>query len=222
MTAQRSAHSAVKRGRSTAGASTTSRLTMGPRLSAVTPQTAATHRVVQFLNERTRNGQGYNEGRPPATYKDLVKGTGRDFDDVFTFMYGFFSPLFTMDGKKREEEVPALMKMLGYPGLITKSHLVTIGCAHSWPPVIAMLSWLADQVDVVFGTDLLLPLLPSVDNNGFAEVDAEECAVIQHAFESYDRWLSGQDQDADAQRNIDQVVRAVGPLECGRRGRRTV
>lgn len=63
----------------------------------------ATHRVAQFLTER-----GYKEGRPPVTYKDLIKCTGRDFDDIFTFIYGMFRPNFTMVGKKREEEVGEL------------------------------------------------------------------------------------------------------------------
>ena len=59
----------------------------------------ATHRVVQFLAER-----GYNENRP-VTYKDLMKCTGRDFDDIFSFIYGMFSPSFSMAQKKREEVV---------------------------------------------------------------------------------------------------------------------
>ena len=68
----------------------------------------ATHRVVQFLSER-----GYNENRPPVTYKDLIKCTGREFDEIFSFIYGFFYPGFSMAQKKREEEVSCSMSRHG-------------------------------------------------------------------------------------------------------------
>ena len=63
------------------------------------------------------------------------------------------------------------MKTLNYPGLITKSHLITIGCAHSWPSLVAVLDWLADAVNLAYGpaeddSDPVLMLLPRVDNNG--------------------------------------------------------
>ena len=63
------------------------------------------------------------------------------------------------------------MKMLSYPGLISKSHLITIGCAHSWPFLVAALDWLADEVNLAFGPadepfDPMLTMLPTIDNNG--------------------------------------------------------
>ena len=63
------------------------------------------------------------------------------------------------------------MKMLNYPGLITKTHLITISCAHSWQLIVAVLDWLAEEVNLSLGppgqeSDPVLLMLPTVDNNG--------------------------------------------------------
>ena len=65
----------------------------------------------------------------------------------FQFMYGFFSPNFVL-GKRVEEEIPALFRQLGYPFLITKSAMLTVGSPHTWPTILAALSWLREALQV--------------------------------------------------------------------------
>ncbi|XP_043205670.1 kinetochore protein NDC80 homolog [Amphibalanus amphitrite] len=180
----------------------------------------ATHRVVQFLADR-----GFTENRPPVTYKDLVKCTGREFDDIFAFIYGFLHPGFTLAQKKRDEVVLAKMKMLGYPGQITKSHLITIGCMHSWPALVAVLDWMADVVNLAFGppgddTDPLLMLLPTVDKDGFPETDQRSHVLLKHSLQAYDRFLTNQERpvEEDAQELFEALtsLRTTDPAELRR------
>ncbi|KAF0302067.1 Kinetochore protein NDC80 [Amphibalanus amphitrite] len=154
----------------------------------------ATHRVVQFLADR-----GYNENRPPVTYKDLVKCTGREFDDIFAFIYGFLHPGFTLAQKKRDEVVLAKMKMLGYPGQITKSHLITIGL-HAQ----------------LAGSGCRARL----DGGRFPETDQRAHVLLKHSLQAYDRFLTNQERpvEEDAQELFEALtsLRTTDPAELRR------
>lgn len=43
-----------------------------------------------------------------------------------------------------EDEVPAVLKFLGYPANIQPTSLKSVGAPHAWPPMLAALSWLVD------------------------------------------------------------------------------
>lgn len=42
------------------------------------------------------------------------------------------------------EEVPSVLKTLGYPFTVSKNHLLNVGSPHSWPILLGAISWLMD------------------------------------------------------------------------------
>ena len=52
-------------------------------------------------------------------------------------------------GTKIDEEVPRMFKLHGYPFTICKSAMFTIGSPHTWPTMLAALSWLRQMIQVI-------------------------------------------------------------------------
>ena len=63
------------------------------------------------------------------------------------FLYGFLVPGYKMLGKI-EEQFPGTLKSLGYPFNISKSAMYAIGSPHTWPTLLAALTWLREQIEV--------------------------------------------------------------------------
>ena len=43
-----------------------------------------------------------------------------------------------------EDEVPAVLDVLGYPYRIQRGTFQSVGAPHAWPPVLSSLAWLVD------------------------------------------------------------------------------
>ena len=52
--------------------------------------------------------------------------------------------------KKPEEEVPKILKSLGYPYTIHKTSLGSVVSPHAWPVLLGALHWLMDVVKVCY------------------------------------------------------------------------
>jgi kinetochore protein NDC80 len=48
---------------------------------------------------------------------------------------------------KTEDEIPAMLKGLGYPFTISKTSLVAVGTPHSWPTFLGVLTWLVELLE---------------------------------------------------------------------------
>jgi kinetochore protein NDC80 len=72
-----------------------------------------------------------------------------DFSETFPcqFIYKFLVPNYKGSGKK-EEEIPRLVKDMGYPFNITRSALLSVGSPHVWPTLLAMLAWMCNIIEV--------------------------------------------------------------------------
>ena len=87
-------------------------------------------------------------------------------------------------GTKHEEEIPRIMKMLGYPFLISKSSMFTIGTPHTWPTMLAGLSYVVDLINVSththldFGPRSKKTCLPGFVNNNGADQTCSQAFVI--------------------------------------------
>ncbi|KAJ8921318.1 hypothetical protein NQ315_002932 [Exocentrus adspersus] len=57
-------------------------------------------------------------------------------------------PVEKISKENYKEIIPALLKVLKYPGTLTNSLLKTVNTIHSWPQVIGMWSWLIDKVNL--------------------------------------------------------------------------
>uniref|UniRef100_A0AAQ5YRQ8 Kinetochore protein NDC80 n=1 Tax=Amphiprion ocellaris TaxID=80972 RepID=A0AAQ5YRQ8_AMPOC len=94
----------------------------------------------EFLTE-----QGY-----PGTLssKTLQSPSTKEFVKMFEFIYRQLDPTFEMPNSKVEEEIPALLKALRYPFVLSKSSMYSVGAPHTWPQALAALVWLIDTVKV--------------------------------------------------------------------------
>ncbi|KAG1648798.1 Kinetochore protein NDC80 [Nymphon striatum] len=128
--------------------------------------------------------------------KVLVSPMNKDFAHIFQFLYQQIEPKFALS-PKFEEEVPRLLKNLGYPYNITKSAFCTVGSRHSWPSILASLNWLKDYIEIT--PRILLSILGSALANFFNKVSGSVNVEFCDQYLSTDRihWFR---QEIDALR----------------------
>lgn len=150
-------------------------------------------KLVEFLSEK----------RYPhnISYKMLQSPTSKDFFRIFEFMYSFLIPTFKLE-KKPEEQIPKLFKQLGYPFMISKSYMFALGSPHTWPHILAAVSWLLDYIqsgEALFGhlDDLIFPPDDDFDSKPEKKIEFDylECTYIAYmrgedSFEEYDEKIA--------------------------------
>lgn len=87
-----------------------------------------------FLMEK-----GYDQ---PLSPKILNSPSSRDFQHLFEFLVQLIDPTFCFQ-KRMEEEVPIVLRSLGYPFPVSKSALSAVGSPHTWPTLLGALNWLS-------------------------------------------------------------------------------
>jgi len=91
--------------------------------------------VLSYLLER-----GYENH---VSMKTLRMPSGKDFASIMTFLMRRVDGNFQREGDiKFEDEVSLSLKNMGYPFPISKTALVSAGSPHTWPQLLAVLSWL--------------------------------------------------------------------------------
>uniref|UniRef100_A0A915BJU6 Kinetochore protein NDC80 n=1 Tax=Parascaris univalens TaxID=6257 RepID=A0A915BJU6_PARUN len=86
----------------------------------------------------------------PMVNEKLVRSPTRsDFARMFEFIMLQLDPQYTFQGKI-EEEMPRIMRNLGYPVPLKPSTMQTIGAAHTMPHLLGAITWLIDVVSVGF------------------------------------------------------------------------
>ncbi len=96
------------------------------------------HTLIAYLSMH-----GYPAAVSPKT---LASPTAKDFTMVVQFLFQRFDPNMKTFGKI-EDEVPMFFKRLNYPFQISKSALFAVGSPHSWPAVLAALTWLVELLN---------------------------------------------------------------------------
>ncbi|KXZ44538.1 hypothetical protein GPECTOR_65g156 [Gonium pectorale] len=118
--------------------------------------------------------------------KTLASPTGKDFSTIVTFLFQQVDPTFRIQGKV-EDEVPVFFKRLSYPFQISKSALFAVGSPHSWPAVLAALTWLVE-------------LLTYTENAGessgttFERENKVEQEFLDYLAAGYSAFMSGNDE----------------------------
>ncbi|XP_065670523.1 kinetochore protein NDC80 homolog isoform X2 [Hydra vulgaris] len=129
-----------------------------------------------------------NTGYPHSiSTKNLSSPTTKDFSKVFEHLYGLINANFVMD-KKLEEEVPRILKSLGYPFPIAKSSLFSIGSLHSWPPLLGVLHWMVELIKTIDKVNVEEILYPGFDD----EADQQKI-FLQYASDTYRDFLVGKE-----------------------------
>jgi kinetochore protein NDC80 len=97
--------------------------------------------IKHLLQYLTHNGYGY-----PVSSKSLARPSGKDFSNIVGFMLRKLDPSFQDGSMKFEDEVAMNFKAMGYPYPISKTALVAAGSPHTWPALLAALTWLMEHL----------------------------------------------------------------------------
>ncbi|KAG7490903.1 hypothetical protein JOB18_044267 [Solea senegalensis] len=140
--------------------------------------------------------QGY-----PGTLsaKTLQSPSTKEFVKMFEFIYRQLDPTFEMPNSKVEEEVPAILKALKYPFVLSKSSMFSVGAPHTWPQALGALIWLIDNVKIFWSfskQDLLFSDFCADDDN--IEEGAEYNKLfLDYTAETYSKFMQGDDTFED-------------------------
>lgn len=145
----------------------------------------------EFLTE-----QGY-----PGTLsaKTLQSPSTKEFVKVFEFVYRQLDPTFEMPNSKVEEEVPAILKAVNYPFVLSKSSMYSVGAPHTWPQALGALMWLIDQVTITWHLSKQELLFSDFcDDKDNIEEGAEYNKLLQdYTAEAYSKFMQGEDSFED-------------------------
>lgn len=140
---------------------------------------ASVRKLIEFVVQR-----GYDH---PISLKVMTNPTSRDFTNMFTFLMRSIDPNF--DFRKRfEDEIPPLMKFLGYPFNISKSSLSAVGSPHTWPSLLGVLTWLREYITYHDDEEQVKENQQQMDVTARREVIFE-----QDLAETYSQFLLGDD-----------------------------
>jgi kinetochore protein NDC80 len=151
-----------------------------------------------FINEQVEElimylaNNHYNQRISPKTFNPP---TGKDFKSIVTFLFRLLDEGYEMAGRV-EDEVPLVFKALRYPFGISKTGLTAVGSPHTWPALLAALSWLVE-------------LLQYDAEVRAAEEDMEgqdERMFFGYLKQSYAAFLGGDDDRASA---LDEEIAAT-------------
>ncbi|XP_067087958.1 LOW QUALITY PROTEIN: kinetochore protein NDC80 homolog [Osmerus mordax] len=144
--------------------------------------------LCEFLQEK---------GFPGAvTTKSLQSPSTKEFLKVFEFIYCLLDPTFHMPSSKVEEEVPRILKDLGYQFALSKSSMYSVGAPHTWPQVLGALVWLIDNVKIYCAMEEQQDLLFSDFSEGSMEIeDGVEYnkLFLDYCSETYSMFMQGAD-----------------------------
>ncbi|XP_060894852.1 kinetochore protein NDC80 homolog isoform X2 [Labrus mixtus] len=147
----------------------------------------------EFLTE-----QGY-----PGTLaaKTLQSPSTKEFVKMFEFVYRQLDPTFEMTNSKVEEEVPAILKALRYPFVLSKCSMYSVGAPHTWPQALGALMWLIDNVKINWSLSRQELLFSDFgeDSDNIEEGADYNKLFLDYTAETYSKFMHGDDtfQDED-------------------------
>ncbi|XP_038856697.1 kinetochore protein NDC80 homolog [Salvelinus namaycush] len=151
--------------------------------------------LCEFLSEKGFPGS--------MSVKSLQSPSTKEFLKIFEFIYCLLDPTFQMPTSKVEEEVPRILKDLGYPFVLSKSSMYSVGAPHTWPQVLGAVVWLMDTVKIFCSmSDQDLLFADFSDGSTEIEDGVEFNKLFQdYTAETYNKFMQGADtfdeEDAD-------------------------
>jgi len=136
----------------------------------------------------------------PVSRKTLSRPSGRDFNQIVTFILRCIDPSFNDGTQKFEDEVAMAFKSLGYPYPISKTALVAAGSPHTWPTLLAALMWLIELLGCEDSQEE--DILRNEDDatmNSLEEIESRsEKAFFRYLNKAYVAFLSADDPQYEA------------------------
>lgn len=129
----------------------------------------------------------------PISNKILSRPAVKDFTNIVMFLFKQIDPFYVSIGKF-EDEMPLLMRYLGYPYQINKSHITAVGSPHAWPSLLASIMWLVELL--TYDEAVMRDAQTQGDNgNGvdFDDITAHSKEFNTYLAEVYNLFLSGDD-----------------------------
>mmetsp|Transcript_76 Transcript_76/g.130 ORF Transcript_76/g.130 Transcript_76/m.130 type:complete len:634 (-) Transcript_76:159-2060(-) len=153
--------------------------------------------LICFLTEH-----GFDQAISP---KLLSTPTSKDFQHILTFLVRQIDPAFAFE-KRFEDEVPLLLKTLRYPFTISKSALHAVGSPHTWPTLLAVLSWILELLqydDVAQNTKLLSGAEDEEDEQTGGQFGKD--LFFGYVSRTYDAFLGGDDEFTELEDELSAV-----------------
>lgn len=146
-------------------------------------QSTSIKKLILFLAEH-----GYSQA---VTHKSLQLPSAKEFTNIFNFLLSFIDKgLCIPEGAKIAEEVPKILKLLGYPFTISHNHLINLGSPHAWPIVLGSVMWLAELCSLTHDPTKII----FIREDGFDEsADKQEFELESYAYQQF--MLYGPDSD---------------------------
>ncbi|XP_029998550.1 kinetochore protein NDC80 homolog [Sphaeramia orbicularis] len=145
----------------------------------------------EFLTE-----QGYPG---TLTSKTLQSPSTKEFVKIFEFIYRQLDPTFEMPNQKVEEEVPAILKALRYPFVLSKCSMYSVGAPHTWPQALGALMWLIDNVKITWSLSRQELLFSDFCDDSENIEEGPEYNKLFHDYtvETYSKFMQGDDTFED-------------------------
>ncbi|BFZ10221.1 hypothetical protein BsWGS_13260 [Bradybaena similaris] len=162
-------------------------------------QAQCIRQLLEFLNS--------NNYSHPISQKLLVSPSSKDVFKIFEFIYGKFVRGYKQV-PKMEEEVPKQLKMLGYPFVIQKTHMFSVGSHHVWPHVLAAFIWMidllqmTDSISIHGGIDAFI-FEPKDDS---FEGISEDKIFFDYYEKTYRAFMAGQDNFDDFNSELEAIL----------------
>lgn len=151
-------------------------------------QLACVKKLLKFLLER-----GYDH---PVSQKSLSRPSGKDFTNIMTFLLRHIDPNFQDGNLKIEDEIAMNFRAMGYPFPVSKTALVAAGSPHTWPTLLAALSWLLERIVLLDCTST-----SSMESHTFQSLEELESqtdrAFFQYLSSAYTAFLCGDEKTTE-------------------------
>lgn len=135
--------------------------------------------LISYIVERGYDGSQIN-------VKALTTLSSKEFLSVFLFLMQRIDPTFEFVGRF-EDELPILLKCMGYPFSMSRSALSAMGSPHTWGALIGVLEWLmglAKFNELTAAAELSL-------NDANDVATRRDMFFIENTQSAYELWLGG-------------------------------
>lgn len=149
------------------------------------------HKIIAYLQD-----SGYPQH---VVQKTLTTPTQKEFVSIFQYLYHKFDPNFQFV-KKIDEDVLYCLKALKYPfaDTISRSQLTAVGSPHSWPNMLAVLTWMVETLEIM---DRLFKGEIPVDDS---EAENPDKLYFDHFLtKAYQVFLAGADDYSEMERELE-------------------
>ncbi|XP_014664096.1 PREDICTED: kinetochore protein NDC80 homolog [Priapulus caudatus] len=144
--------------------------------------------------------------------KLLLRPMAKDVLRIFEFLYRLIEPDFNMPSH-HEDVIPSIMKKLGYPFTINKSSMFNMASPHTWPTILATISWLRELVQMAFymGSRIEEKMFPPADD----DFDMVPLNKLRYDFlvTTYQKYMAGADKFDEVIEDVKKQLSCRGMLK---------